>query len=58
MSENTKYQIIVEANGKDIELVTINNSTNLPLLVDTLEEAEKMALLLWGSNGKVRKVTV
>jgi hypothetical protein len=60
MPESTKYQVIVEAdqNGETIELVTLLNSTNSPMLLDTLKEAEEMALMLWGSNGKVRKVTV
>jgi hypothetical protein len=60
MPESTKYQVIVEAdqNGEAIELVTLLNSTNSPMLLDTLKEAEEMALMLWGSNGKVRKVTV
>jgi hypothetical protein len=60
MPESTKYQVIVEAdqNGEAIELVTLLNSTNSPMLLDTLKEAEEMALMLWGPNGKVRKVTV
>jgi hypothetical protein len=60
MPESTKYQVIVEAdqNGETIELVTLLNSTNSPMLLDTLKEAEEMALMLWGPNGKVRKVTV